>query len=115
MRRSRGDRPTERSRGTRDPTEAFADGRFVADKLARGVDCVAEFRGIGEAADVAHGRIGHDFKQGVVLEVVSSAALNFCASARKFKQWRPAEMNAQAARSTSVTGGRPVWLRHARQ
>jgi hypothetical protein len=52
-------------------TEVFANGRFVADKLARGVDCVAEFRGIGEAADVAHGRVGHDFKQGVVLEVVS--------------------------------------------
>ena len=52
-------------------TEVFADGRFVADKLTRGVDCVAEFRGVGKAADVAHGRIGHDFKQGVVLEVVS--------------------------------------------
>ena len=52
-------------------TEVFADGRFVAGKLAGGVDCVAELRGIGKAADVAHGRVGYDFKQGVVLEAIS--------------------------------------------
>ena len=51
--------------------EVFADGRFVADKFTRGIDCVAELRGIGKASDVAHDRVGHDFKQGVVFEVVS--------------------------------------------
>ena len=38
--------------------EVFADGRFVADKFTRGIDCVAELRG---------------------------RTLNFCASARKLK------------------------------
>ena len=51
--------------------EVFANCRFVADKLAGGVDCVAELCGIGKTADVAHRRVGHDFKQGIVLEVVS--------------------------------------------
>ena len=51
-------------------TEVFANGRLVAGKFSGGVDSVAELRGIGKAADVAHGRIGYDFKQGVVLEAV---------------------------------------------
>ena len=51
--------------------EVFANCRFVAGNLASGVYCIAEPRGIGKAADVAHGRVGYDFKQGVVLEVVS--------------------------------------------
>ena len=51
--------------------EVFADGRFVAGKLAGGVYRIAELCGIGKASDVAHGRVGYDFKQGVVLEVVS--------------------------------------------
>ena len=46
MRRSRGDRPTERSRGTRDPTEVFADGRFVADKLAVELIALLSFVGL---------------------------------------------------------------------
>ena len=52
-------------------TEVFVNGRFVAGNLACGVYRIAESRGIGKAADVARGRVGYDFKKGVVLEVVS--------------------------------------------
>jgi len=52
-------------------TKVFANGRFVAGNLASGVYRIAESCGIGKTADVAHGRVGHYFKKGVVLEVVS--------------------------------------------
>ena len=49
----------------------LAHGRFVAYKIAEGVYRVAQLCRICKVSDVAHGRVGHHFKQGVVLEAVS--------------------------------------------
>ncbi len=46
-----------------------ADGHFVACKPSGGVYCVAELCRVGKATDVAHYRVGHGFKERIILEV----------------------------------------------